>query len=54
MNCGHGGLCYDCAIDLWKRKQVCYLCRDVNFIYNILVNRFSVISRSYKKIREFN
>ncbi|KAM3138606.1 hypothetical protein pb186bvf_009358 [Paramecium bursaria] len=28
MNCGHGGLCYDCAIDLWKRKQVCYLCRD--------------------------
>ncbi|CAD8181833.1 unnamed protein product [Paramecium octaurelia] len=28
MNCGHGGTCYQCAIDIWKQKTVCYLCRN--------------------------
>lgn len=28
MRCGHGGICYDCAIDIWKSTGECYLCRD--------------------------
>jgi Zinc finger, C3HC4 type (RING finger) len=27
MRCGHGGICYDCAIDIWKATGECYLCR---------------------------
>ncbi|EAS05303.2 zinc finger, C3HC4 type (RING finger) protein (macronuclear) [Tetrahymena thermophila SB210] len=26
--CGHGGLCYECAIDLMKKTGECYLCRQ--------------------------
>ena len=29
MPCGHGGICYDCAIDIWKTSDECYLCRKV-------------------------
>jgi hypothetical protein len=29
MPCGHGGICYDCAIDIWKSSDECYLCRKV-------------------------
>jgi hypothetical protein len=29
MPCGHGGMCYDCAIDIWKSSDDCYLCREV-------------------------
>jgi hypothetical protein len=25
--CGHGGLCNACAIKMWERSKVCYLCR---------------------------
>ena len=28
MRCGHGGVCYQCAIDIWKSTGECYLCRD--------------------------
>ena len=28
MKCGHGGICYDCAIDIWKSSNECYLCRE--------------------------
>ncbi|CAD8118505.1 unnamed protein product [Paramecium sonneborni] len=28
MNCGHGGTCYQCAVDIWKQKTECYLCRE--------------------------
>lgn len=28
MRCGHGGICYECAIDVWKKSNECYLCRD--------------------------
>lgn len=28
MRCGHGGICYDCAIDIWKKSNECYLCRE--------------------------
>ncbi|CAD8059669.1 unnamed protein product [Paramecium sonneborni] len=27
MPCGHSGVCYHCALDLWKNKDECYLCR---------------------------
>ena len=27
MDCGHGGLCYDCSLDVWKTNEECYLCR---------------------------
>lgn len=30
MSCGHGGICYECAKDLWKGKDECYLCRSVS------------------------
>jgi Zinc finger, C3HC4 type (RING finger) len=28
MKCGHGGVCYECAIDIWKSTSECYLCRE--------------------------
>ncbi len=28
MKCGHGGICYECAIDIWKSTGECYLCRE--------------------------
>eukprot|EP01017_Pseudomicrothorax_dubius_P009688 TRINITY_DN1333_c0_g1_i6.p1 TRINITY_DN1333_c0_g1~~TRINITY_DN1333_c0_g1_i6.p1 ORF type:complete len:677 (-),score=99.08 TRINITY_DN1333_c0_g1_i6:48-2078(-) len=27
MDCGHGGLCYECAVELWEKTDACYLCR---------------------------
>ena len=32
MNCGHGGICYECALDLWRSSSECFLCRKVNLI----------------------
>lgn len=47
MECGHGGkiinflnksiiffigLCYECAVDIWKKNGECYLCRKVFLI----------------------
>jgi hypothetical protein len=29
MDCGHGGVCYECSLDLWKRTGDCFLCRNV-------------------------
>ena len=31
MECGHGGTCYNCALDLWKTTGECYLCRKQIF-----------------------
>lgn len=28
MECGHGGICYECAIKMWKRAESCFLCRQ--------------------------
>lgn len=28
MKCGHGGICYQCAVDIWRSTGECYLCRD--------------------------
>eukprot|EP01017_Pseudomicrothorax_dubius_P050838 TRINITY_DN9682_c0_g1_i1.p1 TRINITY_DN9682_c0_g1~~TRINITY_DN9682_c0_g1_i1.p1 ORF type:complete len:411 (+),score=78.97 TRINITY_DN9682_c0_g1_i1:149-1381(+) len=27
MDCGHGGICYDCGLEIWKKGEDCYLCR---------------------------
>jgi hypothetical protein len=48
MECGHGGIksvnynkmigiCYECALEVWKSTGECYLCRNVN-IYQIVAN----------------
>lgn len=29
MNCGHGGICYDCSLDVLKKSGECHLCREV-------------------------
>lgn len=28
MNCGHGGICYECCMEQWKAADECYLCRQ--------------------------
>ncbi|CAD8098071.1 unnamed protein product [Paramecium primaurelia] len=59
MNCGHGGTCYQCAIDIWKQKTECYLCRD-KIIYILKVDLderlgdlFKVVSTT-QMINQFN
>ncbi|CAK62717.1 unnamed protein product (macronuclear) [Paramecium tetraurelia] len=59
MNCGHGGTCYQCALDIWKQKMECYLCRD-KIVYILKVNLeerfgdlFKVISTT-QMIDQFN
>lgn len=37
MPCGHGGLCYDCAIDIWKTTDDCYLCREVRMLLSLII-----------------
>jgi hypothetical protein len=27
MNCGHGGICFDCCCALWMKYKKCYICR---------------------------
>ena len=27
MGCGHGGVCYDCVLKSWEKKDKCYMCR---------------------------
>ncbi|CAK89056.1 unnamed protein product (macronuclear) [Paramecium tetraurelia] len=59
MNCGHGGTCYQCAIDIWKQKTVCYLCRNkIEYILKVdLEDRygdlFKVVSTA-QMIDQFN
>lgn len=30
-DCGHGGLCYQCSLDIWKKGGCCPYCRQVSF-----------------------
>ncbi|CAD8098156.1 unnamed protein product [Paramecium sonneborni] len=59
MNCGHGGTCYQCAIDIWKQKTICYLCRNkIEYILKVdLEDRygdlFKVVSTA-QMIDQFN
>ncbi|EGR30578.1 zinc finger domain protein [Ichthyophthirius multifiliis] len=27
IDCYHGGVCYQCSLDIWKKSNECYLCR---------------------------
>lgn len=27
MDCGHGAICYDCSIEMWKQVGTCHMCR---------------------------
>ncbi len=29
MECGHGGVCYECSLEIWKTTAECFLCRKV-------------------------
>ena len=28
MDCGHGGVCYDCALEIWYISNKCHMCRE--------------------------
>ncbi|OMJ66572.1 hypothetical protein SteCoe_36534 [Stentor coeruleus] len=28
MDCGHGGICYNCSLELWKTVGMCHMCRS--------------------------
>lgn len=28
MPCGHGGICEQCSIDIWKKQGLCPFCRN--------------------------
>eukprot|EP01017_Pseudomicrothorax_dubius_P027939 TRINITY_DN3277_c0_g1_i12.p2 TRINITY_DN3277_c0_g1~~TRINITY_DN3277_c0_g1_i12.p2 ORF type:complete len:219 (+),score=40.69 TRINITY_DN3277_c0_g1_i12:1008-1664(+) len=28
LNCGHGGICYPCGLEMWKKRNGCHLCRQ--------------------------
>lgn len=47
--CGHGGVCYDCAVDVMKKNGECYLCREVYLFYIVLDNRRNFIIRYFIK-----
>ena len=27
MECGHGGICYECSLEMWKTTGICHMCR---------------------------
>lgn len=53
MECGHGGLCYECSLDVWRTSNECYLCRNVGFwFYTLLLeNNLSIVDRFELKVR---
>ena len=39
MECGHGGTCYDCALDVWQNTDECFLCRkSIQYVIHIDLN----------------
>ncbi len=48
MDCGHGGTCYECALELWKTSGECYLCR--NLIKQVLQIDINNINEGYYKV----
>lgn len=40
MDCGHGGVCYECSLDVWKTTEECYLCRkEIKQVLQVEVNK---------------
>jgi hypothetical protein len=36
MDCGHGGICYNCSLELWKTVGMCHMCRsDISQVLQI-------------------
>jgi len=36
MNCGHGGICYECALIGWEKSKKCYICRrDIGSVLKV-------------------
>lgn len=27
MECGHGGICYECSLEMWRTTGICHMCR---------------------------
>ena len=56
MNCGHGGICYECALDVWKKSSECYLCRKkIDSIYRISDKEglyYEIVAETKKKPKE--
>lgn len=44
MRCGHGGICYECALETWKKGDKCIMCRQpIDEILKVtLVNEINV------------
>lgn len=39
MECGHGGVCLNCANDIWTSSGECYLCRKpITYVLRYDVN----------------
>ena len=39
MECGHGGICYECSLELWKSTGACHMCRSpISQVLQIEVN----------------
>ena len=54
MNCGHGGICYDCGKSLLESSlRICHLCREpLLFVLqmdleNVYENFINVVSATY-------
>lgn len=44
MPCGHGGICYECSIEVWKKTLECYLCRMVFLSFLCLNSSISFLN----------
>ncbi|CAD8093205.1 unnamed protein product [Paramecium sonneborni] len=55
MNCGHGGICYQCAMQLAQKQKECFLCRQIiSTIYEIDEKDVSILKRVISKTRISN
>lgn len=44
MDCGHGGLCFDCGMMMYKNCNKCHLCRgDIRQIVRIEANNKDIV-----------
>lgn len=51
MDCGHGGVCYECAIENWKKSNNCVICRsEVKMIYEVELVKGTHVSKVAKYI----
>ena len=41
MDCGHGGVCFECSLDVWRNTEECYLCRNVSGVFYFFLGNSS-------------